>query len=322
MTASRALSNRSRVAPETRAHVLKIAAELRYRPDPNIAKLMHHLRTRRTLVFQGSICALTNRPPEMQQDYLQAIVNGARHRAEALGYGFNIIHLDRTARPQERLGRILRNRGVEGILLLPMADAVDLGDLLDWREFSAVAATLSVTAPQVHRVTPHHYANTLLLCRRLAARGYRRIGLVIDDTQDRRVDHAFAAAVGWHQRTTGLGEVAPLIYTGKQPDELTKWQRAFRPDAIITTEENKARVIRRLLGPARRGIGIASTNTMTGAFCSGIDELPLEIGHAAAELLANLIQRGTKGLPMPRTTAMIEGTWCDGRSSPPRRPAR
>src|SRR5258708_3652568 len=85
MTASRALRNRPRVSADTRAAVLKIAAQIGYRPDPNVAKLMHHLRTRRKLVFQGSICALTNRPPDMERDYVDAIVRGASQRADELG---------------------------------------------------------------------------------------------------------------------------------------------------------------------------------------------------------------------------------------------
>src|SRR6476661_5276370 len=70
MTVSRALGNRPRVSAETRAAVRRIAAEIGYRPDPDVAKLMHHLRTRRKLVFQGSVCALTNRPPDMEREYV------------------------------------------------------------------------------------------------------------------------------------------------------------------------------------------------------------------------------------------------------------
>ena len=44
MTVSRALGGRGRIAEETRAEIRAIAERLGYRPDPEVAKLMHHLR--------------------------------------------------------------------------------------------------------------------------------------------------------------------------------------------------------------------------------------------------------------------------------------
>src|SRR5690606_2453698 len=94
--------------------------------------------------------------------------------------------------------RMLRSRGVEGILLLPQITPVDLTGLLDWSGFSVVSASASATGPAVHGVIPHHFANTLLLCRTLHGRGFRRIGLVVDAAHDLRSVHGFTAAVTWH----------------------------------------------------------------------------------------------------------------------------
>ena len=41
----------------------------------------------------------------------------------------------------EPVWSMLVSRGVEGVVLLPMAKPLDLSELLDWSQFSAVAAT-------------------------------------------------------------------------------------------------------------------------------------------------------------------------------------
>ena len=289
MTVSRALGNRSRVSAATRERVLKLAERIGYRPDPEVAKLMHHLRKRRKPVFQGVLCALTNRPPELQHYYTNEILRGARQRADALGYGFSVLPFDTMNSPRERLGSVLRNRCIEGLLLLPMKEPVDLSDLLDWRGFSVVAATSSVLGPEVHRVTPHQYANTLLLCRRLREQGYQRIGLVLSATQDSRVNHTFAAAVMWHNRHESGADVPHLIYDGTTPAGLREWFRDARPDAIVTSEDQHSRTFAKILGLRLPGrIGFASLDTNPTSGLSGIDELPAEIGSTAIGLRAGI----------------------------------
>lgn len=46
MTVSRALGRRAGIASATRDRIVKIAVKLGDRPDPEIAKLVHHVRSR------------------------------------------------------------------------------------------------------------------------------------------------------------------------------------------------------------------------------------------------------------------------------------
>lgn len=320
MTASRALRNRARIATATRERVLKFASQIGYRPDPEVAKLMHHLHKRRKPVFQGVLCALTNRPPELRHHYIDEIVRGARARADALGYGFGLLQFDDARQPRARLLGVLRNKGIEGLLLLPLTEPIDLGGLLDWRNFSIVAATSSLLAPEVHRVTPHHHANTLLLCRQLHRQGYRRIGLALDETQDSRVNHAFTAAVMWHNRHAAGVDVPALIYRSPTPPALRAWFRAARPDAIVTSEEQNSRAFARILGLRLPGrVGFASLDTNPASGLAGIDEQPAKIGGTAIGLLAAMLAHGEKGIPADPTTTMVHGCWCSGRGGSRRR---
>lgn len=323
MTVSRALGNRLRVSDKTRRRIQAIAAQVGYRPDPELSKLMHHLRGRKRPSFKSVICGLTTRLAGAKEPYSDAVVAGARAQAESRGYGFMLQHVSVEPRDCVGLQRMLRSRGVQGLLLLPQHQPVDLSQLLDWREFSVVAATSSMIAPEVHRATPHHFTNALLLCRKLAAAGYRRIGFVTTRGHDLRVNHVFCAAVTWHGLNEAAEVVRPLVVESEPVEELGTWFRRERPDVIVATEERSCRdyakwLRLRIPGP----VGFACTSKLPGggenSLMGGIDEGPAGIGAAAVDILASLVERRARGLPDSPTVTLLAGRWRAGKSCPAR----
>ena len=323
MTVSRVLRNHPKVTASTRARVQKVARELGYRPDPNLAKLMHHLRIRRKPAFQSSLCALTTHPEGVRaREYLEQILWGARRQADARGYAFDVLQVDEAPGPARSLQRVLRSRGVEGVLLLPMAAPVNLEPLLDWRNFSVISTTQSVLAPEFHSVLPHHYRNTQLLCRQLLARGYRRIGLVQKATHAERVNRNFGAVVTFESLFATGRFVPPLLHDGDLPAKLPDWYQRERPDVIVSFNERQCRRLAKILGTRIPGrIALAATSVRPGSTVAGINELPREIGSAAVDLLAGLVQRGAKGVPAIPTTTQVLGRWVEAGSCR-RRPVR
>lgn len=320
MTVSRALRNQPSVSPAVRAAVQKTARLLGYQPDPIVGKLMHHLRVRRKPAFQGSLCAITTLLPYTPYStYAAGVLRGVQRQAEVRGYGFSTLHIEPTQGPSRRLQRTLRSRGVEGVLLLPMALPTALPHLLEWDEFSVVATTSSVIAPNLHRVIPDHFRNTRLLCSSLRALGYHRIGLVQSREHVERIYHAFNAAVAWHGMFFEDEIVAPLIYDGLVPEKIAAWFRRERPDVIVTHSESLCARFAKMLGLKIPGpVGFATTSTTPTSGSAGINELTAEIGAAAVDLLTGLIQRGEKGVPAVPTTTQLPGRWVRGRSCPGR----
>jgi LacI family transcriptional regulator len=311
MTASRALGSGRDIAPATRSRLRQTAEELGYRPDPEIAKLMHHLRTRRPRRFQSVICGFTTRPSEDREEFFRRLVEGARARATVRGYGFIVHRLDPRAGSSGALSRQLQARGVEGIMLLPQRAPIDLSALLDWGAFSTVAATTSVVAPPVHRVAPDQFANTLLLCRRLRAEGHRRIGLVLAREDDLRVGHRFTAAVEWHARHEAPAVVPPHIFADRMTEGIVGWFQREQPDVIVANEHRTIRECARLLfGRRAPPVRFVSTSVLD-AVTSGIDERPGAIAAAAVDWLAGLIERRDRGLPDVASTTLIAGQWVD-----------
>ena len=310
MTVSRALNGRGRIAAATRNRIREIAAKAGYRPDPQIAKLMHHLRLRRRPGFQGVLVGLSTRPAGERGHYFATLVAGAAAQAARRGYRFEVHPIPASAAGRRGLDRSLRSRGVEGIMLLPLQRPLDLSALLPWADYSVVAASASATGPRPHRVIPHHFANTLLLCRRLAARGHRRIGLVISAEQDLRSEHGFTSAVTWHGLNESGALLPPLVTPEAAAIPLLPWFDAQRPDAVIVHEAAAAAACARLLGRRRTArLTLAVTSLSPGEMRPGIDEQPSAIGVAAAEILANLVERGLRGLPDSPASTLLTGRW-------------
>lgn len=314
-TVSLALRGHPRISAATRQHVLRIAQELGYRPDPNVAKLMLHLRTRRPPGFQALLAALTTIPEEREQPYLTRMLASARERADSLGYGLMVVRLEDASTPRPDIDRMLRARGVEGVLLLPMRTARSFVDLLAWQNYSVVSATNGVLAPEFHRVVPHQFSNAQSLCAELTRRGYRRIGLVMTAQHDLTVGHAVSSAVVW-QNVLGNGKrVNPLIFDAQRPPKLKQWYERERPDAVIAIGPADARAIARELKLRIPGpVGIATTNRTDATSFAGIEERPDEIGAASVRLLTSLIQHGEKGVPAVPTVTMVKGEWVDAGS--------
>lgn len=319
MTVSRALGDRPRIAEATKKRILKIARSLAYQPDPEIAKLMHYLRRGVRPRFKSVLCGLTNWPEGPKPAYFQALLEGAERQAASRGYGFSLLPLSQEPRDGRRVQRQLRSRGVEGILLLPQRAPVDLSPLLDWQDFSVVAASVSVLGPDVNRVAPHHFANTLRLCRELAALGHRRIGLVIDDRHDLRVNRGLSAAVLSHASHENVEQVQPLMFQDDMSPVIRAWFRRERPDAIIATSESLVRECARLLRlPLPGRVAFASANLDPVArerrIIAGIDERPAEIGAAGIDMLASLVERRVRGLPNAPASMLLAGTWLTAKS--------
>lgn len=309
-TVSMAMRNDPRISAATRRKVQRIARKLGYRPDPEVSKLMHHLRMKHKPMFKSTIAAVTALSEENELPYAVALREGARQTAEALGYGFSLFRVKAGLKRDTSLQRMLRGRGVEGVLLLQQKEATSLGRFLEWKDFSVVAATYGVLAPDFHRAVPDQFGNTMLICRHLARLNCRRIGLVAWRSTLAIVDNRFSAAVMWQNTMGGTEFIRPLIYESDLREGLRAWFDAERPDALIVGTEKDARAIVSELGLRIPGnVHIAVTERTGLSLFSGIDQRAAEVGAAAAAKLHGLIQRGEKGVPAVPSVTMIKGHW-------------
>ena len=313
---SMALRDSGRISTATRQRIKKIAQLHGYRPDPVITRLMLHVRARGSKrLIKGTICALMAEDwgSTRKRKYSQAIVDAARRHADSLGFAFDVLPMEPAMTNPGHLRRMLRSRGVDGMLVAPLPAPLVLSNDLGWDELSVVAATYSMLRPDFHRVVPHQFDNMLLLCDQLTRRGFRRIGLVSDAASDQRVHHCASAAVTWHNLFgSGSEFVRPLLVEEFVAAPLAKWLREERPDVVIVLDEERAvKLTSVVLSKSEARPTIVCSSWTPGQQFAGIDERPAEVGARGVELLASMILHNEKGVPRVGTVTMVGGIFVE-----------
>lgn len=310
MTVSRALRGRPGVTTALGDRIRARAEALGYRPDPDLRRLALHLRRRRQRDVRAVIAAVTDIPAGIEPAYCTRLIRHAGAHARALGFAFSTLRIAPDNGGRDALSRVLRARGVEGVLLLPMLAPTDLSTLT-WADFSVIAATSSVSSPAFHRVVPDHAANARLLVARLAAAGHRRLGFVGTTTHAARTGEAFPSALAWHHARHGL-RCLPLLHPPDENPPAVAWARRERPDVVIVGRPEDLPRHRAQFAAA----GLTPAWALAGALpvgddASGLDERHDLIGTAAVDALAGLIVRGERGPPSTPTSICLPGDWRD-----------
>ncbi len=318
---SLALRNHPSIGPETRERIQALARKLGYAPDPQLVKLMHHLRDRSQRKITSTICFITTRPPTAKEAYCDLLLEGASEAAQLAGFSFKVVHVEPDKMTGSQLQRMLRARGVEGLLLLPMVDLRPLDALLDWREFCVVSATLSVPSPQFDQVVADHFFNMFGLCERLQAAGYRRPGLVIYAEHDKRCGYHPTAALAWHGVYGGIEPTRAHRLERLDHAALRRWLKVERPDILLPAHDELAFELRKQSALTGR-LPIVSCSVRPSPdnvfpFLGNYDN-PREIGAVAVETLARKIAIGQRGVPANPHTTLIRGAWVNGPGIPPR----
>lgn len=113
-TVSRTLSNKENIAPKTRERVLAAAKELDYKPNFSARSL----KTGSTNTF-GLIV------PDILNPYYPKIAKSIEEYAEKKGYMILLCNADEDLNKEKRLVEILKNRNVDGVIVLPCSRHID-----------------------------------------------------------------------------------------------------------------------------------------------------------------------------------------------------
>lgn len=313
MTVSLALRAHARIPAATRERVIAAARRLGYCLRPEVAHLMRAMRSRKLAGPRAVVLVVADEQAEgPNSDYTRRLLRGVERGAEQRGMGVaRLAYADLANRPR-RLADICQGKGIDGVVFLPAPQPVDLSAIHDWRRVALVAASLSILGPRCHRVGPHVYAHMWKAIPALESRGYRRIGLVwVGKAFAARIHDAAAAALVLRSSRSDLVGVATLEV--ERTAELTmrfgEWLKRERPDLVVT---NAAEYV--LAEALKRGVAVPGE---VGVFSLGPDDrnapyagisLAAEsVGNAAMDMLAELLQRGERGVPAEARAILVEG---------------
>lgn len=181
MTVSRALRNEDRIAPATRARILKLAKKHGYQQNAAVSALMAQLSTGRRTTEYGALAWLNTLPePRIWQwlPWYRRTFESARAQAQARGYAVDIVDAHISGMTPAVVDRVLSARGISGILLGSNDLPPHFIEAFPWERYSVIKAQSEPMKISATRVEMDRLRNLALCLDVLLRRGYRRIGLV------------------------------------------------------------------------------------------------------------------------------------------------
>lgn len=323
MTVSRALRGERHVKAALRDQIQETATALGYRPDPEISKLMTHMRQKRrvqaprTLAF---VWAERDQEEIEKSSWSQHLISGARQRSEQLGFQLDEFHLSAKGMTGRRLSGILEARGISGFILSPLLSRSRGHVSMQWEKFSSVVIGLGYARPALHRVHHHHYLGMMTAMRHLKKLGYKRIGFYGGSVINERMFSAWSASFLAHHPLP-LKQASDLLCLRRDPakTDFHQWLDRMKPEVII---EGGAYLQEWLEGTSiPQEIGLVTLGWRSDRpHISGIDQQADVLGAAAVDLLVAQDQHNERGIPRHPKIVMTEGEWHPGETVRKMRP--
>jgi DNA-binding LacI/PurR family transcriptional regulator len=319
-TVSMSLANNPRIPPHTRERIQAIAKKLNYHPNPYVSTLMRIRRQGKPLKDKPAlalVCAqrTSNGWRDHASPTIRQMREGAFERATLRGYRAQEFWLHRDDMSNERFSEMLHARGIQGMLISPLAEG-DPTPALKWEYFAAVCLSVPLPSLTITTVCNDHYFSSLQIVRECHRRGYRRPGLVL------RREHQLRFQGRWEAGFLVGGEMLPdlklvqplYVHDWQDLTRIFAWMKREKPDVIITpSAASLCETIERAGWKIPADIGLAILAcAQLGDRCSGVYQNGKMIGALAADTLISMVERHERGLPEQATTLMVEGQWNEG----------
>ncbi len=316
-TLSRALRDDPRLPEATRLRLRALAEEEGYRPDALITRCMTALQRGRSRSSPQALGLLTSATRMGAGDPpFRAFCRSVQRRAEELGYHIQELWAGEAGMTVARMNKIIRARGIEGIIIPPNYASGGGHLSLDLTHLAAVQHCHSIWRPQLNRVEPHNFQNMMIVLRELRHRGYRRIGLVLCLGLDRATGHEWEGAYYYHHAEH------PELVRLRQPcfkcegfDDagLLKWVKSQKPDVLVGAFSHHVEFFQQQGVRVPADLGLVSMGVHPwDAPMAGLDMQSEAIDRAAVDVVVSHLNRNEKGIPKTPRQILIEGVWQDG----------
>lgn len=316
-TVSLALRNDPQIPARTAKIIQEAAKKLGYRPDPMLKALSAYRLSERPQADHGVLAWISNTatPTWTRADFnFATYLTGARKRAEELGYRLEEFLLRAPGMTAKRMGRVLRARGIRGVLVAPQPwGSVPTRIEMDWEPFSAVVFGYSLEWPQLDLVADHHMDSVRIAIRELQKRGYQRIGLYLSEEVDRRSNGGLVGGFLTEMfRQPRKSQVFPLIYKTWEGGEFLHWVRRERMDGVILQGPNEVSyALAELKTDVPEKIGLVSLHTSRRGYAI-VSQPGEEIGIKAVDLVVGMINTNRRGIPAVPSRVLMKSTWHEG----------
>lgn len=321
-TVSLALRHDPQIPAATRERVQAAAKRLGYSLHPVVSHLMAQLRQSQAGTPHHTLALLNaNRDKDAFRTHptLPPYVEGVRRRAALQGYGVDTFWLHDPQLDGARLNRILRARGIRGVVVVGMMDENRLPERFaaTWREHACVVTGLRTHEPTLSFCCVDHHALVLQAVERVLALGYRRPGLVIDGRIDRLVECRFSSGMWVGQQALPEAQRVPAFLeidaARAAPELFHGWLERERPDVVFTLYN----VVRRWIDArglrVPRDIGLVQLERrIDPRDWAGMDQHNDRTGEAAVDMVISLLHSQEIGVPENPRATLVGASWVEG----------
>lgn len=316
MTVSLALRNSPRISVAKRKQIQAHAEKIGYQQNSFAASLVS-LRTQKHPKYQATLALLNcyaSRAGWRQYANLTRMFEGVCTRAKELGYLVEEFWLNEPDMSVDRLRRTLVSRGIPGILMAFIPDRDwELHRLreFDFRGFACASLGWRLEEMNIHSCSNDQYHTGLLAAHKLIERGYRRIGLILNEGLDTAIEHRLRA--GYTMAMQDLPKnCRPPAYAAAvlNRESFVQWIRKNRLDAILALPAGVHRWVLEEGWRIPEDIGFAYLDCITPADgLAGIDQKSELVGSAAVDMVVALLHRNESGIPPYQKSMLIRGEW-------------
>ena len=328
VTVSRILRGHPKHSAKTSRRIKKIAEKMGWKPNPLVSALMsqrvrqHGTRTAANLVLLD--------PRSDMPDANANHISGATTQAVLLGYQIETLPYQPALISPPRLRRILMNRGVRGVILMPLPPFVG-GIDFDFTGFASATIGYSLPAPNLPRVANDHHNSIYEAFSILEGRGYKRVGLIMADDANRRSLFLYPGACSTYGRFASAGmEIRDLIlpnenFSREQRDVISSWIRENRLQAVLSSAYRMYEVLLEEGWSIPEQIAYLHLHRHHMETVSGMDQLRDYQGQKAVDLITGMIHRNESFPRAYAQTVLTPSQWREGHTVPSlseRAPAR
>lgn len=328
-TVSRALNGNPAISEETRNRIREKAEAMGWRPNPLVSAYMGHLRSSRKIEYRANLAYVIPFPNARTikeiPGYHEQHFYGCREHAVGLGYELEPIWFSEWGGNGAKLSRLLRSRGIPGVILHGISVTKEAYENFDWPSFAVASWGPASVCYNLHRAAANYFRAMQLALMRIRDYGYSKVALLLSSIQDHRSDHAYFASFLYAKAFERSGlryEMLRLEHdTPYTPEKemARRWLEKQKPDCVIA-EQVIWELLNEMGWTIPDHVSYASIFWNPGwAHIGGVDQRVQAIGRNTVDLVVGQIVRNERGLPKNAKLLLNEGVWMDGPSCPDRR---
>lgn len=318
-TVSLALRGHPSISVATRERIRKLADEMGYTPDPALSALVAYRSTTRAQPKAETLGYILNYPsPELftESHVPRLLLDGARGRAEELGYHLEVFWYGRDYTRSAALDRVLKTRQIRG-LILGAFDYRNLDLVLDWNSYSVAKICQMPTSLPFETVLSNQMFAVRLAMERLRAEGCRRIGLFVAEHDEVHNRNLYTSGFYVAQRQFAPEDrippfVGPEMSLADQRVALLQWAAEHRVDAVISNWNNVDEITREIPAITRHPCRFLPLDADDSTRpLGGIDQNHEEVGRRAVDLIVGQMQTFRRGIPKHASITLVDPEWIE-----------